>query len=301
MRIQPSYNQLFTCPYSFQAQEHDDEVAGNGNSYTAEFWQYDSRLGRRWNIDPVFKEHESPYACFANNPIWITDPTGADSSLYDSNTGKFITKGITEKDDKTAIWIVDSKKDYDPKNPWANAEKLKYSVGKGQKTNIGKKHLRKEHPLADKGWNYNAQVYEEDLLDMTKEFNSLLNKEKSTFKNKGQLFDDSWVLTENDKMLAFAALVKPNGPYDLKSQSRTNLDKIPCYGAVFIGQYSLYSGRLMSNDDYGNIAYGYWGKSYGYGLLKLCKAASVAQYLDTGKPDPPRDTGMIRVGFLLNK
>jgi RHS repeat-associated protein len=96
MRFQPSYNQSFTDPYSFQGQEHDDEVAGNGNSYSAEFWQYDSRLGRRWNIDPVFKEHESPYACFANNPIWFADPTGADSAV---TTGSTTWKWFTESGD----------------------------------------------------------------------------------------------------------------------------------------------------------------------------------------------------------
>ena len=66
--------------YGFQGQEKDDEVSGEGNSYTAEYWQYDSRLGRRWNIDPVVKEHESPYATFANNPIWFADPNGADTN-----------------------------------------------------------------------------------------------------------------------------------------------------------------------------------------------------------------------------
>ena len=33
--------------------EMDNEVNNiTGSSYTAEFWQYDSRLGRRWNVDP---------------------------------------------------------------------------------------------------------------------------------------------------------------------------------------------------------------------------------------------------------
>ena len=72
--------------YGFQGQEKDDEIKGEGNSYTAEFWQYDSRLGRRWNIDPVVKEHESPYATFANNPIWFADPNGADSTLAAGGT-----------------------------------------------------------------------------------------------------------------------------------------------------------------------------------------------------------------------
>ena len=39
--------------YFFNGQEADNEVLGEGVSLTAEFWQYDSRLGRRWNVDPV--------------------------------------------------------------------------------------------------------------------------------------------------------------------------------------------------------------------------------------------------------
>lgn len=71
--------------YGFQGQEGDDEVAGQGNSLTAQFWQYDSRLGRRWNVDPVVKSHESPYAAFANNPILLIDPSGADTSEIYTN------------------------------------------------------------------------------------------------------------------------------------------------------------------------------------------------------------------------
>jgi hypothetical protein len=68
--------------YGFNSQEKDDEIYGSGNSYTAEYWQYDARLGRRWNVDPVVKPYESPYATFANNPIWFVDPNGADSTTY---------------------------------------------------------------------------------------------------------------------------------------------------------------------------------------------------------------------------
>ena len=60
-------------------QEKTDEVAGKGNHYTAEFWEYDPRSARRWNRDPLVKHHESPYACYANNPIWFKDPNGADT------------------------------------------------------------------------------------------------------------------------------------------------------------------------------------------------------------------------------
>ena len=57
--------------YGFNGQEKLDEI---GEGYTtAEFWEYDSRIGRRWNVDPVVKSYESPYIVFANNPIWISD------------------------------------------------------------------------------------------------------------------------------------------------------------------------------------------------------------------------------------
>ena len=62
--------------YGFNGQEKSDEIDPNGNSMTAEFWQYDSRIGRRWNVDPVRKDYESPYLCFGGNPIWMSDAKG---------------------------------------------------------------------------------------------------------------------------------------------------------------------------------------------------------------------------------
>lgn len=76
--------------YGFNGQEKDDEVSGQGNSYTAEFWQYDSRLGRRWNSDPIVKPWMSPYHAFSNKPILNIDPNGAsDSPVYDQE-GNFM-------------------------------------------------------------------------------------------------------------------------------------------------------------------------------------------------------------------
>jgi hypothetical protein len=64
--------------YSINGQEKETEL--NENITTAEYWEYDSRLGRRWNVDPVRKEYESPYMAFADNPIWLTDYDGADTT-----------------------------------------------------------------------------------------------------------------------------------------------------------------------------------------------------------------------------
>ena len=58
-------------------QEMDNEIYGSsGTSYTAEYWQYDSRLLRRWNPDPITFPWQSTYATFNNNPIVFTDPFG---------------------------------------------------------------------------------------------------------------------------------------------------------------------------------------------------------------------------------
>lgn len=62
--------------YGFNGQEKSTELDPNGNSMTAEFWQYDARLGRRWNLDPKSQEAFTPYGAFANNPIFNLDPLG---------------------------------------------------------------------------------------------------------------------------------------------------------------------------------------------------------------------------------
>lgn len=62
--------------YGFNGQEKDDEIAGSGNIMTAEYWEYDTRLGRRWNIDPVSLAEISNYTCFKNNPTLFTDLLG---------------------------------------------------------------------------------------------------------------------------------------------------------------------------------------------------------------------------------
>lgn len=65
--------------YGFNGQEKSDEIKGEGNSYTAEYWEYDPRSGRRWNLDPKPITGISEYAAFNNSPIWLSDVRG-DSS-----------------------------------------------------------------------------------------------------------------------------------------------------------------------------------------------------------------------------
>ena len=62
--------------YSFNTQMHTDEISGTGNHTTALFWEYDTRLGRRWNLDPKPQVFISDYAVFGNSPIYNVDFKG---------------------------------------------------------------------------------------------------------------------------------------------------------------------------------------------------------------------------------
>jgi RHS repeat-associated protein len=64
--------------YGFNGQEKSNEIKGEGNSYTTANWEYDPRIGRRWNVDPIPKDDESPFMALGNNPIVMVDPTGED-------------------------------------------------------------------------------------------------------------------------------------------------------------------------------------------------------------------------------
>jgi len=62
--------------FAFNGQEKTDEISGVGNHTAALYWEYDTRLGRRWNLDPKPVAWESGYAVNKNNPLWYSDPLG---------------------------------------------------------------------------------------------------------------------------------------------------------------------------------------------------------------------------------
>ena len=76
--------------YFFNGQEADNEVLGEGVSLTAEFWQYDTRLGRRWNVDPKYTPMLSSYSCFVNSPLSLNDKKGDTTYRFNINTGEYL-------------------------------------------------------------------------------------------------------------------------------------------------------------------------------------------------------------------
>jgi len=72
--------QIGTTSYRYSINSQEKETGLNENITTALYWEYDSRIGRRWNIDPIVKPWESPFACFSNNPLIFTDELGNTSN-----------------------------------------------------------------------------------------------------------------------------------------------------------------------------------------------------------------------------
>ena len=64
--------------YGFNGMEADNEIKGEGNSYTTYFRQYDPRVARWLTIDPETRvmPWQSPYVSMDNNPILLNDPNG---------------------------------------------------------------------------------------------------------------------------------------------------------------------------------------------------------------------------------
>ncbi|MCB9252947.1 MAG: hypothetical protein H6605_10800 [Flavobacteriales bacterium] len=90
--------------FGFNTQEMDDEIYGEGNTTSAEFWEYDARLGRRWNIDPVNKPWQCDYMCLSNSPLSKVDYNGDDD--YFNADGSFSYRTKTGNN----IFIMDAKK-----------------------------------------------------------------------------------------------------------------------------------------------------------------------------------------------
>ncbi len=62
--------------FGFNGQEKDNEIYNNESTTTALFWEYDGRIGRRWNRDSEVKPFQSDYLCFSDNPILRVDFKG---------------------------------------------------------------------------------------------------------------------------------------------------------------------------------------------------------------------------------
>jgi hypothetical protein len=75
------------------------------------FWEYDPRIGRRWNVDQLTYPWQSSYATFNNNPIIFVDPLGLFGSRKEAGEYKkeHKSEGRIRKGDD-GIFSIDNSK-----------------------------------------------------------------------------------------------------------------------------------------------------------------------------------------------
>lgn len=117
--------------FGFNTQEKDKEIYNNYETYTATFWEYDGRLGRRWNLDPIYKPWLTNYHAFSDNPILKIDNNGDSDGDFYTKEGKYIgNDGINDN----KAYVVDN--EYFDKNNNSIKNKVDWGNVKNSKNTI---------------------------------------------------------------------------------------------------------------------------------------------------------------------
>jgi RHS repeat-associated protein len=254
--------------YGFNGKEKDKEI--NENSFTAEYWQYDARIGRRWNVDPVSKAYESPYAVLGNNPIWFIDFNGADTTKPEAaeNGGK-----VKELQDV----IVTSRIRTEIVNSFKQAVGASL-VGHKDRAYLGDRLLNMIHDdpgfksfqndfiqEAKKDIRYGKEDFkvvpnqkmvtlggESDQTPMSKQLKDFVNPFEKTMEKYPKTWDVAsneltWILRHVN--VSPVLYVNSNGTFDIKYALRDKLDLVPngqdpTYDAVVKVFGTVYHGIL---------------------------------------------------------
>ncbi|MGY0408697.1 MAG: RHS repeat-associated core domain-containing protein, partial [Polaribacter sp.] len=129
-------------PFGLKHKGYNNVVSSNGNSVAQKFgyqgveleeslgldlmemnWrQYDSSIGRFIGIDPVTHHSSSTYSAFDNNPIFYSDPSGADSQ-------SFITDLFNRSSSGRTTWTNDNNGTFSSSNgQTAKCDDCKYEI-----------------------------------------------------------------------------------------------------------------------------------------------------------------------------
>ena len=98
--------------FAFNGQRRSQEISPTHQ--TAQFWEYDGDVGRRWNVDPEEKKFpwQSSYSTFDNNPVLKLDPLGLSANstnVKKLKQGEYEVVGGGKPDNDKNIYLVDDK------------------------------------------------------------------------------------------------------------------------------------------------------------------------------------------------
>lgn len=161
--------------YGMNGQEKEKEIFGGANS--AEHWMYDSRIGRRWELDPLHYDDQSPYSTYNDNPIRYSDQSGLkgdDVIATDTKTGK--TTYHKDANGKDLIQHVEGTWNEDHTGFKATkTTKIEYATNKSAVTvNIDNSTRAGENPFSFNNKNYKPNSYQQGV------YNSMNQMQKIT-------------------------------------------------------------------------------------------------------------------------
>jgi hypothetical protein len=109
--------------------EQDKEINADGNYLDFGNFGYDTRVARRFNLDPIDQIFISNYEGFGNNPIYFSDPSGYSPSDPDNGSGSNTT--TTETNNNKGVVVV-----YANREPTAQEGLSVYSQSSNSNNNV---------------------------------------------------------------------------------------------------------------------------------------------------------------------
>lgn len=160
---------------------------------TAEYWQYNSRLGKRWNIDPVDQISISNFAVFRNSPIYFVDKSGNVTDGYTvDEQGNIERVNNTGGDKYDVLWekshYLEGKRSYDYKGTGNTGIRID---DKTFITNIRQEYEKVEISNTTKKFKY-AQINSDQAVDVFK----FLSDATSDHINRDHKKDIEWSLLQ---------------------------------------------------------------------------------------------------------
>lgn len=185
--------------YGFNGMEKDNEVKGNGNSYTTEYRHLDPRIGRWLSLDPMMGKFpwQSPYVGFDNNPILLPDPSGGETEGdFYNKAGKWLgsdgesddkvyTANSVVKNDAGTVTSADGKKELGMSHSdfKSTAGVLQHeSSGKSAEEVMGIAHA------VNNATKYSKKSFSEQLMS----YSSVENKQNYSVNPDESLNSDNW-------------------------------------------------------------------------------------------------------------
>jgi len=231
--------------YGMNGQESDDEINGvTGSLYHAKYWEYDARVGRRWNIDPVVKSMQSPYLCFSGNPILRVDIKGDNDWVPGTDAEGNLTltaeKGDNVKSLKRFFRTPDNAKKY------LNEDIMK--MQDADEFNIGEKITLKDNPYsrtikaANKDYKFGTKGY--STYDC-KEFCARTVLDKESILDDKSKFDNA--IMDSETLAEWSKLW--NRKNEISDSEQKPLETFTQWGFISV-HAAVYFGKDNSGNEY---------------------------------------------------